>query len=56
VFGLSNASITGQMMAQWYLDNEARIVRAGLGAAGPYVMAVNPGYGLRRAKLAYPPD
>jgi PIN like domain len=56
VFGLSNASITGPMMAQWYLDNEARIVRTALRAAGPYVMAVNPAYGLRRAKLAHPPD
>jgi PIN like domain len=56
VFGLSNASITGPMMARWYLDNETRIVRAALRAAGPYVMAVNPAYGLRRAKLAYPPD
>ena len=56
VFGLSNASITGPMMAQWYTDNEARIVKAASGAAGPYVMAVNPVYGLRRAKLAYPPD
>ena len=55
VFGLSNASITGPMMAQWYLDNEARIIKAASGAAGPYVMAVNPAYGLRRAKLAYPP-
>ena len=55
VFGLSNASITGPMMAQWYMDNEARIVNAASGAAGPYVMAVNPVYGLRRAKLAYPP-
>ena len=56
VFGLSNASITGPMMAQWYMDNEARIVNAASGAAGPYVMAVNPAYGLRRAKLAYPPN
>jgi hypothetical protein len=56
VFGLSNASITGPMMAQWYMDNEARIVKAASGAAGPYVMAVNPVYDLRRAKLAYPPD
>ena len=35
VFGLSNASITGPMMAQWYLDNEARIVRAALGSSQP---------------------
>jgi len=56
VFGLSNASLAGPVMAQWYLDNEAKIVDAALGAAGPYVMAVNPAYGLRRAKLAYPPD
>jgi hypothetical protein len=25
-------------------------------AKGPYVMAVNPSHGLRRARLAYPPD
>jgi uncharacterized protein (DUF433 family) len=56
VFGLSNASLAGPVMAQWYLDNEAKIVDAALGAAGPYVIAVNPAYGLRRAKLAYPPD
>ena len=56
LFGLSNASITGPAMARWYLDNEARIVRAASRAAGPYVMAVNPAYGLRRTKLAYPPD
>jgi hypothetical protein len=56
VFGLSNASITGPMMAQLYMDNEAKIVKAASGAAGPYVMAVNRAYGLRRAKLAYPPD
>jgi len=40
-------------MAQWYLDDEAKIVRTALKAKGPYVMAVNPSYGLRRAKLAY---
>jgi hypothetical protein len=55
-FALSNASIAGTTMAQWYLDNEAKIVRTALRAKGPYVMAVNPSYGLRRAKLAYPPD
>jgi hypothetical protein len=54
VFGLSNAAIPGEMMARWYLDNEARIVKAALRVTGPYVMAVNPSYGLRRAKLAYP--
>jgi len=56
VFGLSNASLAGPVMAQWYLDNEAKIIDAALGAAGPYVMAVNPAYGLRRARLAYPPE
>jgi PIN like domain len=56
VFALSNASIVGSTMAQWYLDNEAKIVRTALRAKGPYVMAVNPSYGLRRARLAYPPD
>jgi uncharacterized protein (DUF433 family) len=54
VFALSNARLTGLLMAQWYLDNEARIVAAALRATGPYVMAVNPAYGLRRARLGYP--
>ena len=54
-FALSNASITGTTMAQWYLDHEAKIARTALRAKGPYVMVVNPSYGLRRAKLAYPP-
>jgi PIN like domain len=56
VFALSNAAITGPDMAQWYLDDEAKIVKTALRAKGPYVMAVNPSYGLRRAKLAYPPE
>lgn len=56
VFALSNAGIPGPAMALWYLGNEARIVRTALKADGPYVMAVNPSYGLRRAKLAYPTD
>jgi hypothetical protein len=55
VFALSSASLIGPVMSQWYLDNEARIVAAALKAAGPYVMAVNPSYGIRRAKLGYPP-
>ena len=55
-FALSNAQITGNVMSQWYLDNEAKIVKTALRAKGPYVMAVNPSYGLRRARLAYPPD
>jgi hypothetical protein len=54
VFALSNASLAGPVMARWYLDNEAKIVAAALRAAGPYVMAVNPSYGLRRARLGYP--
>lgn len=54
VFALSNASLAGPVMAQWYLDNEAKIVAAALRAAGPYVMAVNASYGLRRARLGYP--
>src|SRR5579859_5818133 len=29
-FALSNASIAGTTMAQWYLDNEAKIVRTAL--------------------------
>jgi hypothetical protein len=55
-FALSNAQITGNVMSQWHLDNEAKIVKTALRAKGPYVMAVNPSYGLRRARLAYPPD
>lgn len=55
VFALSNASLTGPIMAKWYLDNEAKIVAAALRAEGPYVMAVNPSYGLRRTRLGYPP-
>jgi hypothetical protein len=56
VFALSNASLAGPAMAQWYIDNEAKIVAAAVRASGPYVMSVNPSYGLRRVKLAYPPD
>jgi hypothetical protein len=37
VFALSNAAITDKSMAQWYLDNEARIVKTALRAKGPYV-------------------
>jgi hypothetical protein len=55
-FALSDAQITGPAMAQWYLGNEAKIVKTALRARGPYVMAVNSSYGLRRARLAYPPD
>lgn len=55
VFALSKARLTGPTMAQWYADNEARIVAAALRAGGPYVMAVNASYGLRRVRLAYPP-
>lgn len=54
VFALSSARLAGPVMAQWYLDNEAKIVAAALRAAGPYVMVVNPSYGLRRARLGYP--
>jgi hypothetical protein len=43
-------------MAQWYLDNEAKIAAAAAKARGPYVMSVNPSYGLRRVELAYPPE
>jgi hypothetical protein len=52
----SNRSLPGPRMARWYLDTEAAIVRAALRAKGPYVMAVNPSYGLRRVRLAYPPE
>ena len=55
LFALSNASLAGPAMAQWYIDNEAKIVTAALRARGPYIMSVNPSYGLRRVKLAYPP-
>ncbi len=54
-FALSNAAIPGPATAKWYLDNEAKIVRTASRAKGPYIMAVNPSYGLRRARLAYPP-
>lgn len=56
VFALSRANLTGPDMAQWYVTGEAKIVAAALGASGPYVMSVNSSYGLRRVKLAYPPD
>jgi PIN like domain len=56
VFGLSNASLAGPIMAQWFLGNEVKIVAAATGARGPYVMSVNPSHGLRRVKLAYPPE
>jgi hypothetical protein len=56
VFALSSASLAGPVMAQWYLSNEAKIVTTALGAKGPYVMAVNPSYSLRRVTLAYPPN
>lgn len=56
LFGLSSARLTGRQMAEWYLNNEAAIISAALGASGPYFMAVNPTYGLKRVKLAYPPD
>ncbi len=29
-FALSNAQITGNVMSQWYLDNEAKIVKTAL--------------------------
>jgi hypothetical protein len=56
VFALSSASLIGPAMARWYTDNEPRIVAAALKAHGPYVMSVNPAHGIRRAKLAYPPE
>jgi hypothetical protein len=54
VFALSNARIPGPAMAQWYLEHEDKIIKTALKASGPYVMAVNPSYGLRRVRLAYP--
>lgn len=56
VFALSRANLTGPDMAHWYAANEAKIVAAALRADGPYVMSVNPSYGLRRVQLAYPPE
>jgi PIN like domain len=53
-FALSNASLAGADMARWYLKHEAQIVRTALRVDGPYVMFVNPSYGLRRTRLAYP--
>lgn len=55
VFALSRADLTGPEMTQWYTAGEAKIVAASLRASGPYVMALNSLYGLRRVKLAYPP-
>jgi hypothetical protein len=55
MFGLSNANLAGRVMAEWFLDNEVRIVQTASKAAGPFFMSVNPSYGLRRLKLAYPP-
>ncbi len=56
VFALSRADLAGPDMARWYAANEAKIVGAALRADGPYVMSINPSYGLRRVKLAYPPE
>jgi hypothetical protein len=56
VFALSSANLGGSAMAQWYIDNEAKIVAAAVRAGGPYVISVNPSSGLRRVRLAYPPD
>jgi len=36
VFALSNASLAGPAMAQWFIDNEAKIVAAAVRASGPY--------------------
>lgn len=55
VFALSNAQLPWRTMVDWFLTNEAAIVRAAQLAGGPYVMAINPAYGLRRRRLAYPP-
>lgn len=56
VFALSKADLTGPTMARWYAENEAKIIAAALKANGPYVMSVNLSYGLRRVRLAYPPE
>lgn len=55
VFGLANASLPAAQMVSWYLGHEAAIVRMATQKPGPYVMAINPSYGIRRKKLAYPP-
>lgn len=55
-FGLSSASLAGAVMAQGYLDAEAKIVEMATRASGPYVMSVNAATGLRRIRLAYPPS
>lgn len=44
------------VMAQCYLDAEAKIVEMATRASGPYVMSVNAATGLRRIRLAYPPS
>jgi hypothetical protein len=56
VFALSNAQLSGPTMIDWFLSSEAKIVTAAHRVAGPYVMAINPSYGLRRKKLGYPPS
>jgi hypothetical protein len=54
-FGLSNAQINGPTMIQWYLTCAEKIFDMARKAEGPYVVSVNPTYGLRRVNLSYPP-
>jgi uncharacterized protein YaaW (UPF0174 family) len=56
VFALSNAALSGPVMAQWYLANEAKIIETAIRVSGPYVMSVNLASGLRRTQLAFPPS
>ncbi len=41
---------------QWIEEATLAGIKMAIRATGPYVIAVNPSYGLRRAKLAYPAD
>ena len=50
VFALARRDIDGPTMAQYFLDNESRIMSMAGRAAGPYVVAVSR-EGLRRVRL-----
>lgn len=56
MFGLADANLSGPKMAEWFLRCEDQIVNAAKRAGRPFVMAVNPSYGLRRVRLHYPPS
>ncbi|MGH3834677.1 MAG: hypothetical protein ACRDSF_03080 [Pseudonocardiaceae bacterium] len=55
VFALAHAGVTGPEMAGLFLAAERGIVRMACRATGPYVVSVSRD-GLRRLRLAYPPD